>query len=182
MHKHNNTFSLSSWLLIGLMVSAGPALAASDGTLDATSASTTTLTLSKGEGLRISDIDDVAFGVVTDQPVNHYEDVCIYSTTGTYTVTASSDHGTGTTFRLQGQSTSEFLEYDLEWTSDTAATSGENLNHANVSATQADAHTSDPDCGGVPTARLIVDVDNDAFDAAASDTYVDTLTLTIEPD
>ncbi len=157
------------------------AMAASQGSLGGSSSGTTTVSLVKGFGLKISDIDDVDFGPTTTQPADAYEDVCVYSSNGTYRITATSANGSAAKFRMLGQTAFNYLEYDIEWTADTSATSGANLNNATQSADMAGANSVLEDCNGIPTARIIFDVNNGSFNNAATDTYSDTLTLTIEP-
>ncbi len=164
-----------------LTLGAGTALAASDGTLGATSTGQSDITLVKGHGIRISDVDDVNFGTTTTNPADQYEDICIYSTSGDYTVTATSANGLGNQFRLLGQTGFEYIVYDIEWTSNTSATAGDNLNNGVVSNIFNGANSVLEDCNGIPTARLIVDIMNGSFNAASQDTYADVLTITVEP-
>jgi spore coat protein U-like protein len=158
------------------------AIAATQGNLGADSAGSAVISLVKGFGLRISDIDDVNFGATTTQPANQLEDVCVYSTNGNYRITAASANGTGNQFRMLGQTAFNYLVYDLAWTANTSATTGVDLNNNALSGVINGANSVLQDCNGVPSARMIVNVNNASFNAAAQDTYRDTLNLTVEPE
>ena len=137
--------------------------------------------------MRITGVDDIDFGTQdfmnADAVIS--DDVCVYSTTGDYTVTASSAKGTSGAFTMDTGTATETLDYAVSWTSggapsDVALTSG-TKSPLLVGAGSTDV-TTDFNCGGAGTnASFAVTIDDAAFNAAVTGSYQDTLTLLVAP-
>ncbi|MBP9674965.1 MAG: hypothetical protein KBD63_07710, partial [Bacteriovoracaceae bacterium] len=61
---------------------------AGDGSVGTTSSTTSTISISKVSGVQISGFEDILFGSVNSVPGTYYFDVCVFSSTGSYTVQA----------------------------------------------------------------------------------------------
>lgn len=158
------------------------ALAATQGTVGSTSTGTSVVSISKGHQVRISDIADFAFGAQTSTPAKANDNICIYSTSGSYDVTAQSANASGTDFRMANVGASSFVTYTVEWNNAASGTSGTALLNAVTSSAFTGAHTTSNNCGGSTNSRLFVQVDNTSFTSAPSGVaFTDTLTLVVAP-
>lgn len=167
-------------LLIALMVSTG-AHAATDGTAGISSTGDLDVSLNKADFVRITNLTDINFGTVATTPSKQSIDVCIYSTTGSYTITPSSGNASGADFRMANGGLTSFITYDVEWNNAASGTSGTSLDHSTTSSTFTGANTSSETCGGGANSRLFINVDNTSFSAAPVSAYTDTLTLVVAP-
>lgn len=160
-----------------------PAMAAVDGTTGSTSTGTAQVQLVKGDGARISNLQDFNFGAGLTLPPRQIDDICIYSTTGAYTITASSNgNGTGgPQFRMLSATSTEFVRYLVEFRDDTFSQNGDALTHNVASAVYNNADTVSDSCSGGVNSRLILEIHAPTFNAATPDTYTDTLTLLVQP-
>ena len=167
-------------LLTGL---SAPALAATDGAIGSTSTGTMDIQLTKGDSVRISGLQDMSFGAGLAVPPRQIDDICIYSTTGSYTITASSQGNSigGTQFRMINAGGTEFVRYLVEYRDDTFSQNGDTLTHNTPSATYSNADTVSDDCLGGVNSRIIVEIHAPSFNAATPDTYADVLTLLVQP-
>jgi spore coat protein U-like protein len=156
-------------------------IAATDGTVGTSSTGDLDISMTKGDEVRISNLSNINFGSNNNTPAGQTLDVCIYSSTGSYDITATSSNGNGTTFRLANGGASSFIEYDVQWNNTASGNNGTDLNNAVTSGVFTGANTTQNDCGGGVNSRLFVDVVNSSFNAAPSDNYTDTLTLVITP-
>ena len=163
--------------------SAAPALAATQGTLGATSTGTVTITASVPNRARITGLTDVSF--LNQDPgtaASSAQDVCVWSNTATqaYTITASGS-GAANAFTLAaGAST---VPYSVEWAAATGQTSGTVLSTgtASTSLTSAATHQT---CTSGPSASasLIVRMSTtDLGTMSAGSSYTGTLTLLVTP-
>ncbi len=166
-----------------------PALSAMQGDVGPTSTGSAEISIKKADQARISGIQDlvIADWSIGDGPVKVSSDICIYSSTGSYRVTATGS-GSGSSFKIT--SGSNTLDYTVTWNSGGAGglnDSGVSLTAGAQSATLPNATTTSSDCnGGGPansTARVIVGVtEPDMIAAASSSTpYTGTLTMVVAP-
>ena len=160
-----------------------PAFAATDGNAGATTTGTMNIELTKGDAVRISELQDIYFAAGTTLPPKQIDDVCVYSTTGAYTVTASSQgNGSGgTQFRMLSGVTSDFVRYFVEWRPDTFSQNGDALLHNQPSSTYNNADNVSDNCSGGVNSRIIIEIDSATFNAALPDSYTDVLTLLVQP-
>lgn len=154
---------------------------ASDGQLGIKSTSTTTVSVTKSDAVKISDVNSFSFGTsLTKLPKQQVDDVCVYSTTGHYYVTASSV--TGTEFDMSSPS-KDSIRYTVKWTTDLNSNDGTTLSYNVQSSVFSGADTSSENCSSShATARLILDIDQTSWDnAPAGHTFTDTLQLVVAP-
>ena len=161
--------------------------AASQGTTGSTSTGTASLSITKSLQARISGISDMTLSNWTagDGAVTLHSDVCIYSSTGGYKVTAS---GSGLLNIFTINSGLNLLTYTVEWndgSSGSLTNSGTSLLASLPSGAFTGANSSATDCGGGGNvnARVIVNVSALAMGLAASSTtpYTGTLTMVVSP-
>jgi len=160
-----------------------PALAATQGSLGATSTGSVTITASVPARARLTGLTDVAF---TNQDpavaASNAQNVCVWSNTATkaYTITATGS-GTGNAFTLANGALT--TPYSVQWNATSGQTSGTALATGTASATLTSAATQQS-CTSGPTssASLIVGIaTTDLQTMQASTTYTGTLTLLITP-
>ena len=174
------TVALSTAMLAGTAI--GPAFAASNGSVGASSTGTSTVTAFVGSLVRVTAVDDLALGTWTGTGALETTDsVCIWTTTGGYNVTATGS-GVGGGFSLSNGA-SGTLDYAVKWddapTSSTLAamTSGTALT-GQVSG----ANTTDCNAGSSLTATVGVEITETDLTAADSGSYTGVLTLLIAPE
>lgn len=176
-------FSLLSAAAAAILPS-GAALAATQGSLGATSTGTVTMTVSVPNRARITGLSDITF--LNQDPntaINAMQSVCVWSNTATkrYTVTATGS-GAAQAFRLSNAGLT--VPYSVQWVGGTASTaSGVPLVTNTASAAFTSAATEQSCASGVTaSANLIVSLTTADLGAmqAATD-YTGTLTLVITP-
>ena len=163
--------------------------AAEQGLVGSSSTGKAEVKIVKGDGVRISDLQDFNFGAGLIAPTaKQIDDVCIHSTTGSYTITATSQGNAvgGTQFRMVNATLNEHIRYYVQFRNDTSSQIGTNLSHNVASGTITGADQTSPTCDNATNnantnARLILFVDEPTFNAATPATYEDTLTLTVAP-
>jgi len=159
------------------------AMAADQGAIDATSEGSLEVTLELPELVRISDLDDIDLGTFAGAALDGTDDVCVWSTTRAYSITATGDGGGGS-FTLTGNNPSgDTLDYAVEWaenagqTSGITLTSGTSLDNRTTNATSTDCNG-----GNDNNATVIVAVADDDLAAVTADSYSGTLTLLVAPE
>ena len=175
--------------LIGSVFALSSANAATQGTLGLTSTGSANISVTKSVQAQISDLTDMTLSnwSIGQGAVTLYSNVCIYSSTGSYKVTASGDGllnaftiGTGL----------NLIPYSVKWNSAGAGSldnTGSSLLSSIQSSSFNNANTSSANCsgGGVAndTARVVISISALAMDAAASSNtpYTGTLTMLITP-
>lgn len=175
---------LKSLVLVLLLASSGAHAVLSQGTTGTTSTGTLDIDLVKNNNVRISNLSDIDFGTTAVVPTEQFISLCVYSTTGGYSLTASSEHGTGTDFRLANAGDSDFITYNVLFNDADTGAIGDatDLNHTTPLTTQTGANTTSDTCGGGTNSRLFVDIDATSFGNAGADTFADVLTLTVAPE
>jgi len=138
------------------------------------------ITIVKQELVSISHVNDIylgSYGSISSDKVGS-DDVCVFSSTGSYSVTVSSKNGA---FALQSSDTTTDIPYSIDWT--TTSTVPVTYN------TRTNVHTADrwtTNCkgnGGSSTnATFDVTINSQNFNAAEPGSYQDTLTLLVRPE
>lgn len=167
----------------GSVITGSAAVAASQGTLGATSTGSIVISASVPSRARITGLRDVAF---TNQDpataASDAQDVCVWSNTATkaYTITATGS-GTSSAFTLSNGSAT--VPYSVEWASTSGQTSGTALS-AGTATSSLTSSAANQTCSSAPaaSASLVVKmstVDLDTMSAGSS--YTGTLTLLVTP-
>ncbi len=171
-------------IIVGIGVTAcalasGFALAATQGSLGSTSTGTININSIKGAAIQISGLTDISFPSSATTPAPIESTACVYATTGSYTVLATSSHPSGSTFRLMNGT--NFINYGVGWYPVNAGGTAIPLSSGSVSGSQGGADTTSTTCGGGSDSRLAVTIDSTTFVSAPTGTYSDTLTLLVAP-
>jgi len=152
------------------------AVAATDGLLDLTSTGTSIITIIKQNAVQITNVNDIDLGthfaLAADEVAS--DDVCVFSSTGSYDITLTS--GAGPAFEMNDGGGTP-LAYAVNWTTGGTTTPA-------VSGAVVGTFTStavDPTCSGGTNANFEVTVNQADFNAAPNGTYTDTLTLVVTP-
>jgi len=166
-------------LLVGLALLAPTAAsAATDGAFGLTSVGSTDISIIRGETAMASGLEDIVLAPWTegDTPPRGTATACIYTSTGSYQVSASSSNGAGGNFRLT--SGASFINYRVRWND---GVSGLTLlaNGTPVGGFVGDSTSLN--CGGANPATIQVNISNAAISAAPTGAYSDTLTIMITP-
>jgi hypothetical protein len=168
----------------GLVIStfaSGLAYAAIQGSLGTTSQGSVTINASKANSVQISGLIDLVFASAsTTVPASIAAPACIYSTSGSYSIQATSTNGLSSTFRLKGTGTN-FISYTVGWTNAASGGTPVTLLSGTASSSFAGANTTSLTCGGVMNAHFDVAVDSATFLSAPAGGYSDTLTLVLAP-
>jgi hypothetical protein len=133
--------------------------------------------------VRITDLVDFNGGTWAGESgqINLEDNICIYSSTGSYTITAS---GSGAANRFRVENGGEFLNYTVRWNDEPSTTTGQiQLTKTVTSATQTTTETVSDDCsaGASPTAYIQVRFGNGQLRGNIPGTYTGTLTLLVSP-
>jgi hypothetical protein len=159
-------------------LAASEAHAASDGSLGATSQGSLDITLTINSLVQISALDDIALPTYAGADIAGSDDLCVYSNTGGYEITATGN-GTGQAFELIGSSAN--IPYTVEWSDSAGAGSGTALT-TNVALTGQGGTFSTTDCGGGNNAQVIVRASEPDLAVAPADNYTGVLTLLVAPE
>ena len=189
--KRYSTSSLLSPLLAStfVMLGAGTGLAATQGSLGSTSTGVANISITKSVQAQISDLTDMALShwSIGDGAVTLSTNVCVYSSTGNYKVTAT---GSGLVGAYTINSGLNFIPYSVTWNAGGAgslASTGTSLTAGLQSSSFGNASISSATCSGGgasnDTARLVVGITSSAMDSAASSAtpYTGSITMLITP-
>lgn len=170
-------------LIAGHLVAAGvtPVLAATDGTVGATSTGSVSISATIPNLARITALNDIALGTWSGTGALAGSDnaICVWSSTGGYSLTATGS-GAGGAFTLA--SGGNTVAYAVEWaqtggaSSGTAVTTGSALTGQTTNATSTSCAS-----GPASTAGVFVSVPEANLSAAPAGTYTGTLTLLVTP-
>lgn len=168
---------LAALAAIGLLVpSTGGA--ATDGAFGLTSTGTADISIIRGETAQASGLEDIVLAPWTegDTAPRGTATACVYTSTGSYQISASSSNGAGGNFRLT--SGTAFINYRVRWND---GTSGLTLLSNGTPTGGFVGDSSSLNCGGANPATIQVNITNAAISAAPTGTYSDTLTIMITP-
>jgi len=165
------------------------AYAATQGTTGSTSSGSSNITITKPVQAQISDLTDMTLSSWTagDGAVTLTDNVCVYSSTGSYKVTAT---GSGASNAFSLASGSNNLPYTVTWNAGGAgalANTGTSLTAGTQSTGFSNASTTSVNCNGGgtanDTARVVVGITSANMQAAVASTtaYAGTLTMLVTP-
>lgn len=146
-----------------------------------TSTGTLDLSLVVPRLVQISGLNDIDLGEFDGGALDGQDDVCVWSTTRVYQITARGD-GDDDAFILSGPgagANAALLDYSVDWLA-SGGTREELSSGATLAAQTTSA--SSPDCDGGSNATVFVGVGSDELGAAPSGIYTGTLTLVVAPE
>lgn len=169
-------------LTLGASALAGvPALAATQGSMGATSTGSISITATVPNRARISGLTDVAFTNV-DPSVDaaSSQGPCVWSNTATrkYTIEATGS-GASNAFTLTDGSVT--VPYSVGWAASTGATTLTALNAGTASSAFTATSTNIACSGGADSTLKVSILANDLQNMVATNTYSGTLTLVVTP-
>ena len=175
--------AISSAAVVAAALISVPAMAATQGTLGATSTGTVSITASVPNRARITGLEDVTFA--SQDPTSaasNAQDVCVWSNTATkgYTVTATGS-GASNAFTLANGALT--VPYSVSWAASSGQSSGTGLTAGSASAGLVSA-ASQQICSSGPanSASLIVGISTADLGGMQAETdYTGTLTLVVTP-
>lgn len=179
--KRLNAYVVAAALASSTILSSGTAIAATQGNLGATSTGTLDITITKADQARITSVTDINLGtwtIATGAPTG-FDDVCVYTSTGSYEVTTTSANNTGASYRLYDGS-ANYIVYTVNW-NDATGGGGAAMTHGTAMTGQTGDSTSET-CSGGQNASVQVDITNANMIAAVAGTYTDTLTMVVAPE
>ena len=157
------------------------AIAATNGTMDATSEGTSLVTIVKQNSVQITNVNDLTLGkhYALTADVVAADDVCVFSSTAAYSVTMTSTSGTGASFAMS-DGASALMPYSVEWTGNGVVDPAPVLSGTVIGTTFVGDPLS-PNCGNGTNASFEVTVTAADFNASINGSYTDTLTLLVSP-
>ena len=173
-----NTKAIIAGLAFSTVIS-GLALGAVQGIVGTTSQGSLSINASKGNSVRISGLTDIFFPGSANVPAPSSQSLCIYSTTGSYTIQPTGGNSLGTQFRLKDTGT-DYIFYTVCWASTAAAGAPPTINSGTTTNGNG-ANTTSTTCNGVANATLQITIDSGTFAQAPAGPYSDTLTLVVAP-
>lgn len=177
----NRIVAIAALLIGAAGMSAGPAMGASQGNRGKTSTGSVGVQAEVAQMVQITDLADIAFGSFAGSTLNESDNVCVWSNTGGYDITATSDTGSGA-FEMDDASGSETLSYNVSWADSAGASSGTALSEG-TAQTGFGGTFNGPNCGGGGTnATLLLELPGTNANAdTPPGTYNDTLTIEVSP-
>ena len=130
--------------------------------------------------LRISGINDADFGIWNgNNNITRNDDVCVYSNSTLYQITATGDGPSG--YQLVSAA-GDTIDYQVRW-NDVSGTNrgGSNLTSGVALTDQTGADQLSTNCSGGNNARIRIRILSSQFDANAPGLYTGTLTILVEP-
>lgn len=161
-----------------------PAIAASQGSLGATSTGSVTITASVPNRAQLTALSDISFSSVDPaSAATNSQNVCAWSNTATkgYSITATGS-GTGSAFTLASGVLTP-VPYSVQWNQTSGQSSGTSLTAGTALGSLVSTATK-PTCSSGPTttASLIVTIAaSDLQSMVAATSYTGTLTLLLTP-
>lgn len=167
-----------SALFGALVLGAGSAVAATDGTLGATSTGNLNVILGVPDMVKITKLNDINLGTYAGVNMVGSDDVCVYHNgASTYNITIS---GTGPANALQlkngsATATIPFTATYFDGVSTSAVVPAVALTN------RQNASTTSMSCSGGTNASMNVSVQSVDIESAPVDTYTETVTMTVAP-
>ncbi len=184
MRTYTNSFACLIASL-AVLATANDAMAATDGTLGATSTGTININASVANRVRITGLTDVSFlNQDAGTAASNAQDICIWSNTATkgYSISATGN-GTAGAFTLASTGGLS-VDYSVQWEDISGASTGTSLT-AGAASTGYTSSATHQSCNVGPSnsASLIVGLDTTALSSMqAGATYTGVLTLLVSPE
>ena len=168
--------------LASLVAASGTALAATDGTLGATSTGTTDITMQVDDAVMITGLEDMPLGAYTGTAaLTGATAFCVYRNgTGNYDVTLTSANSTTTAFQAVNVD-GDVVPYTVIYNDAPIPVGGTALASGVISPAPFVGNGASRTCGGADNASLQVTFAQTVLDAAPTGSYSDTLTVLIAP-
>ena len=180
-HKGRRLAVVPAAALLASALFAGPASAATQGSIGATSSGSVLITATVPNRALITSLSDVTFtNADPSVAASNSQGPCVWSNTSTrnYTITAS---GSGTSGAFTIASGGSVIPYSVGWANSANATSLTALTAGTASSALA-SNATNISCGGSGNSTLKVTIGaSDLQDMVATNSYSGTLTLVVTP-
>jgi hypothetical protein len=166
--------------LASALVASTGVLAATDGTLGATSSGELNVSLAVADRVQITGLDDIALGSYSGTgSLVGGSTFCVYRNgTGVYDLTVTSLNDDSGTFRATDGT--DFIAYSVEIDDSVVASNGV-LVASGAAQTGLAGNGTSTSCGGADNASLQVTFDELDLQAAPTGSFADVITLLVEP-
>jgi hypothetical protein len=170
----------AGWLLptLSVLLMTIPAMAATDGQMGSISSGSIGLSIRRTNVVVVNGLTDIAlaaWGAGSTAP-SGFTGVCVFSSLGSFAITASSAHARGSDFRLSNGIDS--IAYSVRWRDG----AGESPLSSGVPLSNLRGDASSQDCSGTVPAQLAVHVSAQELQTADKGSYADTLTIVVAPE
>ena len=176
----NKLNTIVTGIAFAASVFAGNAMAASDGSLGATSSGSSVVSLSIANRVQITGVSDIALGAWSGSGnLSGSTNFCVYRSGGdNYSITATTDNGA---FAVTSATTSDSIPFTAQVDDSLDASAGEVLSY-NTATAVALVGSSSLTCGGSDNAQLLVTfAQSDLQTASTANDYQATVTLLVQP-
>lgn len=171
-------------LMVSALLASSSLMAASDGNLGPVSQGSTDVSIEKPMFVQISNIGNLNFGLhpfIPDGSVlEMFDDVCVFSSTGLYTLEVENGSSPGSDFMLTGQNTGVTFQYEFLWSSDTTGTT--TGTHAPTSFYGNVGDAISPDCFQSTNGLIGARIQGGDYNIVPPDTYTSTVLLIVSPE
>jgi len=171
-YKLKRTGYVAFLTVVAGSVMTGSTVAATVGSLGSISTGSSVIYLDKQNVVVATDISDIHMGLAGSltSTVTASDDVCVYTSTGAYSLNISSSNGS---FYLNDDNVTTDIPYSVEWGTDSTVDSVK----YNTDISGLVGNSQSITCNELPNALLSVSVSAPDFNAAEPGNYTDTLTL-----
>jgi hypothetical protein len=159
--------------------------AANQGRLGATSSGDINIDLVLGSRVQLTGLSDINFGDWDgENNLIDFDDVCIYSTSSKYQITATGNGGSsGKDFAIKNYDTGDNISYLAAWNDEAYTNSNYTQLTSDVTLeNQTGGDNINLDCNGVDNARLILFFTSDELSQVYAGEYSGILTIAIAPE
>lgn len=183
--KSLNKVLAAGALTAAIALSSQQTIAATDGTLGATSTGTSVVSLSIASQYRISGLTDFAFGTYGGTgALTANSDLCVYTNEagGEYNITITDNSSmSASDFSVQNAGATADIPFSVSW-NDVTGISGNAVAAYGDQVASTGANTVSSDCSsGGDSANLQVNIAAPGLQSAPAGAYSTTLTLLVEP-
>ena len=156
--------------------------AASNGSLGVTSSGSASVSFTKNSLVKVSKLDD--FNLNNTSTLGKgvwYDDICVFSTSGSYKITAYSQKGGASGYKMTSTDINKSINYAIDFSPDNTAVSGDSLVSGIASSVYANASDNSEGCSGGVNSRILLKVDENSLDFAEPGNYDDVLIFIVHP-
>lgn len=169
--------------LISALLSTSSIVAAADGNLGPTSQGSTDVSIEKPLFVQISDVGELDFGehsYIPDTFLEMLDPVCVYSSTGLYTLEVENGSSPGSDFLMTGQETGYVVPFEFLWNPNTTdpatGTLVPTFFYGNL------GESVSPDCYQGTNATIGARIQAVDYNVAPPDDYTGTVMLIVSPE
>jgi|GEM_PF-5729364 len=157
------------------------ACAAADGSVGRTSSGSSNITFTKHPLVKISGLDDFNLNSPVSLGGGWHDDICVFSSSGSYKITTYSKQGGMLGYRLANPNVNEKITYSINFSSNLNSSSGDLLLPGVESSVYSNTTNGSENCSESVNSRVILNMDEDSLENSAPGDYYDVLTVIVHP-